>query len=76
MPGGAAHWGAVPVHSVFPIQDPLMSTAPRRHQWHLAFDRIVCRDCGVSVRVAELECKGATRIRPQAAIRQQKAETA
>lgn len=43
----------------------------RRHQWHIRFDRIVCRDCGAVRGVDDgKRCRGATRIRPMAGIRQ------
>jgi hypothetical protein len=47
------------------------TAAPRRHQWHLQFDRIVCRDCGAHFtdNDAEETCAGAEKIRPRAGMR-------
>lgn len=52
-----------------------MPTATPQHQWHMRFDRVVCRDCD-AVRGHDdwKKCKGATRIRPMAGIRQQPEE--
>jgi hypothetical protein len=50
---------------------PTAIPAPSGHQWHIRFDRVVCRDCD-AVRGADdgKRCRGATKIRPLAAIRQ------
>jgi hypothetical protein len=53
------------------VEISVLMPAPRRHQWHLAFDRIRCRDCGLDEDDAGPVCTGAVKIRPQAAIRQQ-----
>jgi hypothetical protein len=45
--------------------------ASNGHQWHMRFDRVVCRNCDV-VRGYDdgTKCKGAMKIRPMAGIRQ------
>lgn len=56
-----------------------MPTAPsaipydQRHLWALSFDRVVCRTCDaeLSDENAEDPCKGAKKVRPIAAFRQQ-----
>lgn len=46
------------------------------HQWHLSFDRVVCRNCdAVQGDDDDAPCPGTTKIRPQAAIRQQEERT-
>lgn len=50
----------------------LMPAEPRRHQWHMRFDRVVCRDCDAIEGVDDdPPCPGTRKIRPQATIRQQ-----
>lgn len=46
--------------------------ADRRHEWHLSFDRVCCRDCDVlwSKDVKDGLCPGTTKIRPRAACRE------
>jgi len=57
------------------------SPAPRPHDWHLRFDRVVCRACdavltnGDVARGKITPCPGTMKIRPQAAIRQQEERT-
>jgi hypothetical protein len=44
------------------------------HQWHMRFDRVVCRNCDATMKFledVERPCPGTRKIRPQAAIRQQ-----
>lgn len=37
------------------------------HQWHLSFDRVICRACGVRFSDGDgSQCKGAAKIRPMA----------
>jgi hypothetical protein len=50
--------------------------APRPHDWHLRFDRVVCRNCDARFSDDDGKpCTGATKIRPQAGIRQQEERT-
>ena len=52
---------------------PSATTAPPRHQWHMAFDRVACRVCGVEHTAEDDDavCKRAAKIRPIAKFRQQ-----
>ncbi|WP_398482524.1 hypothetical protein [Tardiphaga sp.] len=43
---------------------------PRPHAWHLQFDRVICRACGVPQAEDDGEaCSGAAKIRPTATMR-------
>ncbi len=55
---------------------PVPTTAvpvPARHLWHLLFDRVTCRVCGVDHTDDDEDapCKVAPKIRPIAGFRQQ-----
>jgi hypothetical protein len=56
-----------------PVPDVI--AASNGHQWHIRFDRVVCRDCD-AVRGEDdgKRCKGATKIRPMAGMRNGGAE--
>jgi hypothetical protein len=45
------------------------------HQWHMRFDRVVCRDCDAVYGDDDAPCPGTKKIRPQAGIRQQEERT-
>lgn len=50
---------------------------PRRHQWHLSFDRVCCRDCDAvqGDEDADRPCPGTRKIRPRAACREAEERT-
>ncbi len=47
-----------------------MPTTAPRHQWHIRFDRVVCRDCDAERGHDDWKkCKSTSKIRPLAGIR-------
>ncbi|MDB6166001.1 MAG: hypothetical protein JWQ83_1141 [Lacunisphaera sp.] len=53
---------------------PSATPAATRHQWHMRFDAVTCRNCDAPMRYledVERPCPGANRIRPIAGLRQQ-----
>jgi hypothetical protein len=52
-----------------PVPDVI--AASNGHEWHIRFDRVVCRDCdAVRGKDDQVKCKGATKVRPLAGIKQ------
>jgi len=56
---------------------PDVSPTASGHQWHLSFDRVVCRNCDAEEGDDHHKpCPGTTKIRPRAtAVRQQEERT-
>lgn len=51
-----------------PVPDVI--AAANGHEWHIRFDRVVCRDCdAVRGQDDKKMCRGAVKIRPMAGIR-------
>lgn len=50
----------------------MRTAAASQHQWHIRFDRVVCRNCdAVRGKDDRKRCTGVIKIRPMAAMRQQ-----
>jgi hypothetical protein len=58
-----------------PALDAIPPYSSLRHQWHMRFDRLVCRNCGNEEGDDDhVRCTGARRMRPIATFRQHEQE--